>query len=93
MLNSIYWSNFQDMCTDSLQCSDMAEGVPKFCHFNTEGHSWGYCEKCSDVHRFGCSFHADKNGHHDRWEEECKNVCEGNDKMLFCRNIASFEIN
>ena len=64
------------MCTDSLQCSEMEEGEPKFCHFNTEGHSWGYCVKCSDVHQFGCSYHADKNGHHTRWEEECKDVCE-----------------
>jgi len=68
--------NEKYMCTDSLQCSEMEEGEPKFCHFNTEGHSWGYCVKCSDVHQFGCSYHADKNGHHTRWEEECKDVCE-----------------
>ena len=72
------------MCTDSLQCSEMEEGEPKFCHFNTEGHSWGYCVKCSDVHQFGCSYHADKNGHHERWEEECKDVCESmNIYLLF----------
>ena len=76
--------NLQDMCTDSLQCSEMEEGEPKFCHFNTEGHSWGYCVKCSDVHQFGCSYHADKNGHHERWEEECKDVCESmNIYLLF----------
>ena len=74
----------QDMCTDSLQCSEMEEGEPKFCHFNTEGHSWGYCGKWSDVHQFGYSHHADKNGHHERWEEECKDVCESMNLYIFC---------
>ena len=68
---------WEDACTDSLQCTDIGFGIPKFCNFEHEDRSpsSGYCEECRSIEN--CTEYGIKNQKSERWRQECKEVCEG----------------